>query len=62
VWKEAHIFGCKASLAYNNNDGDHGAGSGSIGMFIAPRLTHMIYNTRVIGGQPGLMGRVPGLP
>jgi exonuclease III len=49
VWKEATFINCVASPTYNHSADDAGAGNGGVGMFIAPRLSHMLHLTGSVG-------------
>ena len=42
MWQGASFFSQEAKVAYNNESNDDGAGSGGLGMWIAPKLTHLI--------------------
>ena len=42
MWQGASFLSEEAKVAYNNASNEDGAGSGGIGMWIAPKLTHLI--------------------
>lgn len=42
LWLGAKFLGQEAQIAYNNDHNEDGAGSGGLGMWIAPPLVHLI--------------------
>lgn len=62
VWRRATYLGCDASLGYNDQDGQEGAGKGGICMFISSKLAPFIHSHGNIGLNLGQWVRFKNLP
>ena len=62
MWQGAGFFSQEAKVAYNNESNDDRAGSGGIGMWIAPKLTHLICDSGHTRGGNAQWVRLHGVP
>lgn len=62
LWRGAGFYGQEAIVAYNNFDNPDGAGSGGIGMWVIPRLLHLISDTEQMRSGFASWVRFHGVP
>ena len=61
MWQGAGFFSQEAKIAYNNKSNEDGAGSGGISMWIAPKLIHLICDSRHMRGRSAQWIRLHGV-
>jgi exonuclease III len=62
IWRQAYFFGCEATIAYNHNQTEEGAGKGGSCMLINPIIQHLIHSRGTIGVNLEQWVRFLGLP
>jgi exonuclease III len=60
VWRQAHFFGCKASIGYRHEEGEAGAGRGGVCLFVNPSIKHLVHSQGVIGDSQAQWVRFSG--
>jgi hypothetical protein len=55
VWRDAYLLHCAASLAYNHDEDERGAGSGGICTFVSPQINGFAYPDCLVGTLQSLM-------
>lgn len=61
-WPGANFFGIEVQVAYNNEDNADGARSGGIGIWLAPRLSHLIHSSGQSRASSAQWVRITGIP
>lgn len=61
-WQGAKFYGCEAQVAYNNEMRDDGAGCGGIGMWISPKIAHLVHSQGFSSNGQAQWVRLSGLP
>ena len=62
MWAGATFFGQEAQVAYNNDANEDGAGSGGIGMWVTPSMSHLIHSDGHSRGGNVQWVRFTGVP
>jgi exonuclease III len=60
VWRQAHFFGCEASVGYRHEEGEVGASRGGVCLFVNPSIKHLVHSQGVIGGNQAQWVRFTG--
>jgi exonuclease III len=51
VWKDSQFLAYEALPAYNHSEMEPGVGSGGVGIFVAPYISHLVHASGVIGAN-----------
>ena len=62
MWPGATFLGVEAQVAYNNVNNADGAGSGGIGTWVSPKLSHLIHSSGQAQSGNAQWVRFKGVP